>query len=159
MPILTKRWPTSIELSSYQNLALISWDLRLFRRRKERKVKNLVKLVLYKANKKLWKVFFTNKSDSAKIVLWRTWKVKLRSKKAKNSGILASLTEAPAFVLRRLTALVGQVSQTMGNCLKSPTADDVSLLREGGNNSNSAEQLEQQPYSQVIFDSLRSFRF
>jgi len=35
----------------------------------------------------------------------------------------------------------------MGNCLKSPTADDVSLLREGGHNSNSAEQLEQQPYS------------
>ena len=53
--------------------------------------------------------------------------------------------------MRRLSAFVGQVSQTMGNCLKSPTADDVSLLREGGNNSNSAEQLEQQPYSQVSF--------
>jgi E3 ubiquitin-protein ligase RNF11 len=36
----------------------------------------------------------------------------------------------------------------MGNCLKSPTADDVSLLREAGNHSNSVEQLEQQPYSQ-----------
>lgn len=33
----------------------------------------------------------------------------------------------------------------MGNCLKSPTADDISLLREGGNNSSSTEQLEQQP--------------
>ena len=71
-------------------------------------------------------------------------------KRPKYSEILASLTEAPAFVFRRLSALVGQVSQTMGNCLKSPTADDVSLLREGGNNSNSVEQLEQQPYHQVI---------
>jgi len=33
----------------------------------------------------------------------------------------------------------------MGNCLKSPTADDISLLREGTNTSNSAEQLEQSP--------------
>jgi len=33
----------------------------------------------------------------------------------------------------------------MGNCLKSPTADDVSLLREGTNTSNSAEPLEQPP--------------
>lgn len=47
-------------------------------------------------------------------------------------------------MLRRLSAFI---SDTMGNCLKSPTADDVSLLREGGHNSNSAEQLEQQPYS------------
>jgi hypothetical protein len=70
-------------------------------------------------------------------------------KKGQKSGILASLNEAPAFFLRRLSAFVGQVSQTMGNCLKSPTADDVSLLREGGNNSNSAEQLEQPPYNQV----------
>ena len=60
------------------------------------------------------------------------------------------MSEAPAFVLRRLSAFLGQVSDTMGNCLKSPTADDVSLLREGGNNSNSAEQLEQPPYHQVI---------
>ena len=38
----------------------------------------------------------------------------------------------------------------MGNCLKSPTADDVSLLREGTNTSNSAEPLEQPPqYVQV----------
>jgi len=31
----------------------------------------------------------------------------------------------------------------MGNCLKSPTQDDISLLREGTNPSNSVEQLEQ----------------
>jgi len=36
-------------------------------------------------------------------------------------------------------------SEAMGNCLKSPTADDVSLLREGTNTSNSAEPLEQPP--------------
>ena len=41
-------------------------------------------------------------------------------------------------------------SEAMGNCLKSPTADDVSLLREGTNTSNSAEPLEQPPqYVQV----------
>lgn len=39
----------------------------------------------------------------------------------------------------------------MGNCLKSRTADSVSLLQMGSNTSNSAEQLEQQPsYVQVI---------
>ena len=38
----------------------------------------------------------------------------------------------------------------MGNCLKAPTSDDVSLLREGTNTSNSAEPLEQPPqYVQV----------
>ena len=43
-------------------------------------------------------------------------------------------------------------SEAMGNCLKSPTADDVSLLREGTNTSNSAEPLEQPPqYVQVIW--------
>ncbi len=43
----------------------------------------------------------------------------------------------------------------MGNCLKSPTADSVSLLQMGSNTSNSAEQLEQQPpYVQV--DTYRS---
>ena len=42
-------------------------------------------------------------------------------------------------------------SEDMGNCLKSPTADDVSLLREGTNTSNSAEPLEQPPqYVQVL---------
>ena len=42
-------------------------------------------------------------------------------------------------------------SEAMGNCLKSPTADDVSLLRENTNNSNSAEPLEQPPpYVQVM---------
>ena len=42
-------------------------------------------------------------------------------------------------------------SEEMGNCLKSPTADDVSLLREGTNTSNSAEPLEQPPqYVQVL---------
>ena len=41
-------------------------------------------------------------------------------------------------------------SEIMGFCLKSPTADDVSLLREGTNTSNSAEPLEQPPpYVQV----------
>ena len=41
-------------------------------------------------------------------------------------------------------------TEAMGNCLKSPTADDVSLLREGTNTSNSAEPLEQPPqYVQV----------
>jgi len=63
--------------------------------------------------------------------------------------ILASFSEAPAFVFRRLSTLFGQVSETMGNCLKSPTSDDVSLLREGGHNSNSVEQLEHQSYPQV----------
>ena len=29
----------------------------------------------------------------------------------------------------------------MGNCLKSSTSDDVSLLREGAHNSQSADQL------------------
>lgn len=33
----------------------------------------------------------------------------------------------------------------MGNCLNSHTADDVSLLRDGGGNSISTEQLETQP--------------
>jgi len=34
----------------------------------------------------------------------------------------------------------------MGNCLKSPTADDISLLRDTNTNtSNSVEQLEQPP--------------
>jgi len=34
----------------------------------------------------------------------------------------------------------------MGNCLKSPGAtDDISLLRDSGNNSSSVEQLEQPP--------------
>lgn len=34
----------------------------------------------------------------------------------------------------------------MGNCLKTPgTTDDISLLRDGGNNSSSVEQLEQPP--------------
>jgi len=32
----------------------------------------------------------------------------------------------------------------MGNCLKSPTADDISLLRDS-TTSNSVEQLEQPP--------------
>ena len=63
-------------------------------------------------------------------------------------SILASFSGASAFVIRRLSALAGEVFDTMGNCLKSPTADDVSLLRDAGNHSNS-EQLEQQPYSQV----------
>ena len=37
----------------------------------------------------------------------------------------------------------------MGNCLKSPTADDISLLRDS-TTSNSVEQLEQPPpYVQV----------
>ena len=41
-------------------------------------------------------------------------------------------------------------SETMGNCLKSPTSDDVSLLREGTNTSNSTEPIEQPPqYVQV----------
>lgn len=36
----------------------------------------------------------------------------------------------------------------MGNCLKSPTADDVSLLREGTNSGStlSAEPMEQPTY-------------
>ena len=41
----------------------------------------------------------------------------------------------------------------MGNCLKTPgTADDISLLRDSNaTNSNSVEQLEQQPpYVQVL---------
>ena len=34
----------------------------------------------------------------------------------------------------------------MGNCLKSPgTNDDISLLRDSGNNSSSVEALEQPP--------------
>ena len=34
----------------------------------------------------------------------------------------------------------------MGNCLKSPgTSDDISLLRDSGNNSSSVEQLEAPP--------------
>lgn len=43
----------------------------------------------------------------------------------------------------------------MGNCLKSPTADDISLLRDSNsNNSNSVEQLEQPPpYVQVFYPS------
>nr|ACO15188.1 RING finger protein 11 [Caligus clemensi] len=37
----------------------------------------------------------------------------------------------------------------MGNCLKSPTADDVSLLREGTNaSSSSVEQFDNLPYIQ-----------
>ena len=40
----------------------------------------------------------------------------------------------------------------MGNCLKSTTADDISLLTDSNtNNSNSVEQLEQPPpYVQVL---------
>lgn len=52
-----------------------------------------------------------------------------------------------------LRRLLGTASAAMGNCLKSPTADDVSLLRDAGpgggsssgggsSNSNSAEGLE-----------------
>jgi len=44
----------------------------------------------------------------------------------------------------------------MGNCLKSPTADDISLLREGTNTSNSAEQLEQPPVYDQNFQSFPS---
>ena len=44
---------------------------------------------------------------------------------------------------------------SMGNCLKSPTADDVSLLREGPNSSQSTDQLEQAPpYVQVTIATL-----
>ncbi|XP_023344855.1 RING finger protein 11 [Eurytemora carolleeae] len=32
--------------------------------------------------------------------------------------------------------------RSMGNCLKAPTQDDISLLRDGGNNSVSTERLE-----------------
>jgi len=35
--------------------------------------------------------------------------------------------------------------RSMGNCLKTPTADDISLLRDGGHNSISTEQLEAPP--------------
>ena len=50
---------------------------------------------------------------------------------------------------RRTDVIV--TSEDMGNCLKSPTADDVSLLREGTNTSNSAEPLELPPqYVQVL---------
>ena len=40
----------------------------------------------------------------------------------------------------------------MGNCLKSPTADDVSLLREGTNNSSSSsvEQLQEHAPPYVV---------
>jgi len=34
----------------------------------------------------------------------------------------------------------------MGNCLSSPTNDDISLLRDGGHNSTSTEQLETAPH-------------
>ena len=126
--------------------ANISWYLRLLRRKKEKISSNCTVA-------KNWRSFLQTRVIQLKPMPWLHWKIKSVNdlcKKGQKSGILASLNEAPAFFLRRLSAFVGQVSQTMGNCLKSPTADDVSLLREGGNNSNSAEQLEQQPYNQVI---------
>ncbi len=65
-------------------------------------------------------------------------------------GDPARLASPPASKIDSIRRLLSSASVAMGNCLKSPTADDVSLLRDGNNGSSSGDDGQQQQQQQQL---------